>query len=350
MVFTLLLPLGSYAAEAESNPPIVFEDVSPDDWFYPYVQFLYTNNIMHGVDGEAFAPDAMFTRAQVAATLFRLHYVRTADTSDSRNSNFTDISENDWFAPYVTWASILDIILGIGDNRFAPNDAVDRQQFAVILYRFADAFTNIDTSVQQGRRWSNFRDRNQIASWAVDGLTWANYHDIVAGRNSWALGPTDTVLRSEAAAMLARFIRLVRLPTVDDFKLTISVEETTLPKGENFRVLAELTNTSDKDLEIAYMSLFFYRIPGYHPIHASHIPPIYPRIRVFEAGSTISQSFSLYTDAILSQGTHELIFNIGFYTSWVVPFGFGNERITWDIVSSGVWIGFAPDSIILTVR
>ena len=44
-----------------------------------------------------------------------------------------DVSADAYYAPYVAWAAENGIVKGIGNNLFAPDDNVTREQMAVIL-------------------------------------------------------------------------------------------------------------------------------------------------------------------------------------------------------------------------
>jgi len=196
------ITIGALAVEAEEVSP--FADVTKGDWFFEAVQHVHHHGIMTGTDTTTFAPNAPFTRAMVVATLFRMYHDRPANTNDPRNSPFSDVQSGQWFAPYVTWAYANGIAEGIGAGQFAPMAHVDRQQFAVMLYRYAD-WIGGDTSIIQGYQWSHFTDRNQIANWATTGLMWANYHGIITGRTFTSIVPGGTVTRAEAATMLKRY-------------------------------------------------------------------------------------------------------------------------------------------------
>ena len=286
LVFCMLLTLTP--ALAIDSP---FTDVRPDDWFYPYVSFVHENDIMQGTSTTTFSPNQNFTRAQVAATLFRIHFGRVANETDQRANTFTDVPENAWFAPYVTWASENGIVNGVGNNLFAPADYVTKQQFAVMLHRFADSLTNLDTDVRQSQRWNRITDRNQIASWAEDGLRWGHFHRIISGRTTTTLEPAGTVSRAEVAATLTRFVLHMRIAEIsaDDFELTISVEEAILPQGERFRVNVELKNNSGQDLKITYSSFYLLRpyVTGVELRHHGPGPGFVRIIRFFEADSVL---------------------------------------------------------------
>ena len=73
---------------------------------------------MNGTGAATFAPRDTVSRAEVVTTLFRIHHGRAASASDLRNTLFVDVPSNQWFAPYVRWASESGIVQGVGDNRF----------------------------------------------------------------------------------------------------------------------------------------------------------------------------------------------------------------------------------------
>ena len=201
---------------AVTEQTLPFHDVSSNAWFYPYVQFVYENDMMQGVAGDRFAADANFERAQVVATLFRLYHGRAADESDTRETVFTDVSESAWYAPYVAWGYDSQIVAGVGDGMFAPRTYVEREQLATILFRFAnEVLDETDTTVRQTAQWNDFTDRNQVQSWAEDALAWANYHAIINGRTQTTLVPRGHTTRGEAAAMLTRFTQVPPPPKAD---------------------------------------------------------------------------------------------------------------------------------------
>jgi hypothetical protein len=101
--------------------------------------------------------------------------------------------------------------------------------------------------------------------------------------------------------------------TTDDFTLTITVDETTLPQGEDFTVNVELKNNSGKDVEIVYTFFFFPDIQGWHLFGDRNIAvkPPYPELKVFEADSVIENEREL--GRTLKPGKHELRFKAWFW-------------------------------------
>jgi len=201
-------------AENISLQSLPFSDVPNGSWFFPYVQFVYTNGVMQGTSPAIFAPNVTFSRAQVVATLFRIHHGRPANASDSRTTPFTDVPASHWSAPYIAWAYEARVVSGVGNDRFAPNDNVNRQQFAVMIANFLFRLTSlVDPNRPAGPQWSNFTDRNQIAFWAYDQLQWINSHGIITGRTATTIAPTGTATRAEAATVLTRLMNFMDIGT-----------------------------------------------------------------------------------------------------------------------------------------
>ena len=185
-----------------------FTDVPINQWFFNAVEYVATTGVMQGTSSNRFSPNMHFTRAQLVTTLFRIHNNRPANASDPVDNPFSDIPASEWYAPYVTWAYENGVVdpEGVGEGRFAPARNIDRQSFSTMLYRYAEQLTDRDTTVRQGAQWASFADRYSTAPWAVDALTWANYHGLITGRSATEIAPAGTAMRSEAATILVRLI------------------------------------------------------------------------------------------------------------------------------------------------
>ena len=199
-----------------------FSDVRDGRWYSEAVQFVYEHNIMGGVGNNQFDPQGNLTRAQVTALLFRVHNERTANAQDSRNNNFNDVN-NEWFAPYVTWAFNNNIVTGTSSTTFNPHGNISRQEFATMVYRYAMNMTVLyDWSFVSGQ-WTPFADRGRIATWAYSALRWMNFHGIVTGPSATTINPTGTATRAEAAVMMMRFAEILPLPFEPPLSLELVV-------------------------------------------------------------------------------------------------------------------------------
>ena len=208
-------------AAARGTTAPAFGDVSAADWFYPYVRSMYERGVMRGVSADRFAPSETFNRAQIIATLFRIHNSRSADRAvDGVNHPFhADVHSGAWYEPYVAWAYVNNISAGAsvdfgqaGDiiRRFGPSDAVERQEIAAIMHNYVANMTGLPPDAFASSQWFAFTDREEIIGDAFYiALVWANNNEIIRGRTATAVAPSATATRAEAAAMLSRLINLV---------------------------------------------------------------------------------------------------------------------------------------------
>ena len=110
----------------------------------------------------------------------------------------------------------------------------------------------------------------------------------------------------------------------EDFVLTIYVEETTMPQGEDFKVNVELKNNSGEDQEIIHSFLVGPNIPDWNlfkELGDLAIDPPEFRSRFFPANSVL-RNIDLWGDDgdkpwsighTLEPGIHELRFGASFY-------------------------------------
>ena len=181
----------------EKNP---FADVNVGDWFYHDVMFGYEKGLMSGIDAAAFAPYTNTTRAQLAAIFYRMEGSPAVEGENS----FTDVvPDMAWLYDAVTWAQQNGIMGGCGNNRFAPNEPVTREQLVAIFYRYAQ-YKGYDTT-QGGMAIREFDDYESISDYAMGAMTWAVNSGLVKGGDN-LLNPKGAAARAEIAAMLHRFM------------------------------------------------------------------------------------------------------------------------------------------------
>lgn len=119
----------TFRADDQALP---FTDVAAGDWFYEAVRFLYEKGLSGGTSDTTFGPDATLTRAMLVTMLHRLEGKPAAPAS-----GFTDVPNDTWYTDAVAWAAANDIVSGIGGGRFDPDAPITREQLAAILYRYA---------------------------------------------------------------------------------------------------------------------------------------------------------------------------------------------------------------------
>ena len=87
---------------------------------------------MNGMSTTTFEPEGTMTRAMLVTILYRA----SGEKAEGKSS-FVDVEKNIWYADAVAWAQQENIVNGVGGNRFAPDAPITREEFATILWRYA---------------------------------------------------------------------------------------------------------------------------------------------------------------------------------------------------------------------
>ena len=177
------------------QPDTRFDDVAKSAWYYNAVEYVAENGIMSGVSAREFAPNAGFSRAMLAQTL----YAMSGKPAVKAESTFADVAANAWYADAVNWAAEKGYVSGVGDGKFAPDASVTREQMALILYRYAGS---PDAS---GMAQKEFADSSSVSAYAVDAIRWAVHEGLISGMENNTLAPQGTATRAQVAQILMNF-------------------------------------------------------------------------------------------------------------------------------------------------
>ncbi|MDR1299500.1 MAG: S-layer homology domain-containing protein [Oscillospiraceae bacterium] len=184
-----------------SAPALPFTDVRESDWFYGDVEYAYINGLMTGTSATAFSPNTAMTRAMLVTVLYRLAVGDAA--LGVPNPGFDDVPPGQWYTDAVAWAHSAGIVSGIGDNRFAPDAEIARQDMAVMLARYAGA---MEAELPATRAAAAFADGGDVAGYAKDAVDALYSAGVVGGKPGNLFDPRGPATRAEVAAMLHRFI------------------------------------------------------------------------------------------------------------------------------------------------
>ena len=104
-----------------------------------------------------------------------------------------------WYADGVAWAAENGIVDGYGDGQFGPDDSITREQFAVMLWKYAG-------SPKASGQDLAFTDADQASGYAQEALCWAVENGIVSGLSDGSLNPQGQATRAQVAQMLKNLI------------------------------------------------------------------------------------------------------------------------------------------------
>ena len=206
--YTFTMPAGRVTVEAsfaEIVPePLPFGDVDDGDWFADAVRFVYENGMMNGVSETSFAPHAATSRSMIVTILYRLEGEPVVDDA----MDFTDVAGDAYYAEAVRWAASEGIVGGYGGGLFGADDAVTREQLAVILYRYA-VYKGYDVSIGEDTNILSYADFADLSEYAIPAMQWACGAGIVNGTSESTLAPQGEATRAQVAAMLMRFCEAI---------------------------------------------------------------------------------------------------------------------------------------------
>ena len=211
-----------YAVEAQGTSA-----ASQGAWYDEYVGYVLRQGYMSalhsdssgsgdfsdGFSSDDFGPDEPMTRAMFVSALYRM-----ADTEDyvpeiSEESRFGDVDGSESFVPALLWAYDNKIIRGMNGN-FCPDLAIDREMIAVMIQR-ASAVLGIQSSSD----WSvaiDYIDLGEISDWAIDGIAYCTISGIMSGNPDGSFAPKRSLTRAEAAAIITRIDKDMRVCKTND--------------------------------------------------------------------------------------------------------------------------------------
>ena len=178
-----------------------YTDVDSNAWYASAVKYVTNYEIMEGKSYNKFAPNSNMTRAALAEALYAI-----AGAKASGTENFSDVDRYDDFYEAVVWCAKKDIIEG-WNGKFSPNGDITREDFAVMLYRFAKVER---MSTKASEDLDQFTDADNVSDYAVEALEWAVAEGLINGMGDGTLAPQGTTTRAQAAAILMRLCKNVK--------------------------------------------------------------------------------------------------------------------------------------------
>ncbi len=177
-----------------------FTDVQKNDWFYRYVEYAFNNKIMTGLKGFYFGPSQNLARAQFTVIIHRLE---GCPASNSK-IHFSDVKDGLWYSDAILWAGSEGIVTGYSNGNFGPADDINREQMAVMMYRYAD---KKGYDINSKADLSGYSDKNLVSEYAQKAMEWCVAEEIITGKdNKTRLDPQGNAARAECAAIIMRFI------------------------------------------------------------------------------------------------------------------------------------------------
>ena len=128
--------LGHFSEYAIAYDKFNFSDVPKDAYYMNAVAWAVEKDITKGTTKTTFSPDEICTRAQIAVFIWRAAGMPKAEKADNP---FKDVKTGSYYYDALLWAYEKGIISGTSKTSFSPDAVCTRAQTVAILYRFADS-------------------------------------------------------------------------------------------------------------------------------------------------------------------------------------------------------------------
>lgn len=170
-------------------------DLKDASWAEEAISELYKKGVVSGYNNK-FEPNSNVTRAQFVKMIL---LAAGKSINSKYEASFSDVSENDWYAPYVSAAKRFGIVMGDNEGRFNPDSFITRQDMAVIIYRtFGLRNTNVECALA---------DFNSVSDYAKDAVKTLFEQKVINGYENGKFAPFNNATRAEAAQMLYNIIQ-----------------------------------------------------------------------------------------------------------------------------------------------
>lgn len=224
ILLTIIFVVSNVSA---SKIDLMFDDVSATSWYYDEVKTVYEAGIMEGKTSTSFDPTANMSRAEFITVLARL----SGDDFEGKGTSltFSDTDIEAWYADYVAWGVENDMVKGLPENKFAPNQAVSRQEMAVFIDRF---ISYINTSLTDNSKIDTFADVDKVADYAKEAVETMRKSGIITGDENGYFNPKSNASRAEVATVVTRILTLFNIDGDTDNTITgefVFYDETAAP-------------------------------------------------------------------------------------------------------------------------
>ncbi|UJF36512.1 S-layer homology domain-containing protein [Paenibacillus hexagrammi] len=186
-----------FSKYAAAYTPVSFSDLAQADWAKSGIEALAARQIVDGMEEGVFAPGGQVTRAQFLKMLMQAFDLK----DDTAVSSLSDVQAGDWYYSAVASAEKLGIVEGKADHTFGVNDAISREDMAVMVYRAAK---QLGLQLDPSAAAASFADKGDISAYAVDAVEAMQRSGIIQGTSAETFEPQGQATRAQAAVMIYR--------------------------------------------------------------------------------------------------------------------------------------------------
>lgn len=161
---------------------------------------LIARGILSGVSDTEFKGKLAINRAMLAQVLMTISKDKSVGLID-----YEDIKGDEWYADAMTWALTHGIYKGYPDKTVKAAQNITRQEFASVIYNFIKEH-NINMPKIKN---FNYKDQDQIASWALNQVKYLDEIGLVSGASTDTYNAKGTYTREDLALTIYKIIKFI---------------------------------------------------------------------------------------------------------------------------------------------
>ncbi len=187
---------------AVTDSVLPFCDVSPAQWFYPDVLYLYALGIISGGSGCEYAPDGVLAPIEALQLLYNLAGNPAVDAGKAPD----DAAERLWYADAVAWAVASGIAPDAAEADIEASPALTKGALLELLFR-CDGLLQVEGAAKAVRA-SSGPEKPKSAEAVPAVVNWALETGLLLGDDAGEFGLDAVITRAQAAALLRRYCSL----------------------------------------------------------------------------------------------------------------------------------------------
>lgn len=209
-------------------PVFAFPDITENyDWAKQAISNLSQKGYISGYPDGTFAPQKSITRAEFTKLI-------TLMFGNQSNVSYEDVSEQDWFYPYVSNSGGYFLI----SKKFYPNQDATRQEVA---YAICTALKLTDSPMDKS---VSFSDMDQVDEAYRPAVKILNREGLINGYPDGTFGPNKAITRAEIATILDRALNYEKPENNEE------VEEESVKPYNYFFVVSRVSTVMNEQDEL----------------------------------------------------------------------------------------------------
>lgn len=171
-------------------------------WAGRQISVISSKGIVDGRAEGEFDPRDFVTRAEFAKMIVKVLGLEDSTATES----FSDVSDQDWFQPYVAAAVKYGVVNGRSEDKFEPDAYITRAEMAAMASRALMEAKDYQMTPDMDKATELFADAGEVHPTLMPGVSLAAYEGIIIGEENQRFNPNNNSTRAQAAVMIYRLL------------------------------------------------------------------------------------------------------------------------------------------------